>query len=355
MEFFTTIQSIGILQGVLIGIFLLTVKKANIKANFYLSINIFSLSIAMFLHLISDFNTFLINNHVIYVNIISFLYFPLLLLYIKNLTISNYPMSFKRALHFTPFLFFLVSSPFLDRVLSNYNITLLLIANIALYLQFLVYLVLFLKTLISYKKSIKKSYSTLSKVSLNWLWVLVTLFSVICFISLFIEFLYPSYMDIVWILITLLIYTSGYFALWQPQIFKSENTGLDSGSKYKKSSLTNSLTSSYIKKLNTVLDRDKPYLNGNITLPDLAGSLGISTHHLSQIINQKYNKNFFDFINFYRIEEAKYLLKKSENKYKKIIEIGFESGFNSVSSFNKAFKSFTSVTPSSYRSMHSSL
>jgi len=68
---------------------------------------------------------------------------------------------------------------------------------------------------------------------------------------------------------------------------------------------------------------------------------------LSQIINESKNINFYDYVNSYRISEAKDLL--SSNCDKTILEILYEVGFNSKSAFNTAFKKFTSVTPSKYK------
>ena len=123
----------------------------------------------------------------------------------------------------------------------------------------------------------------------------------------------------------------------------------DKDSKYSKSSLTSEMCEKYSQKLANIIAEEKPFLDSEITLPKLAKKLSISTHHLSQILNQQFNQSFFDFINSHRINEAKILLKKQENKNIKIIEIGFMVGYNSVSSFNKSFKKNTAITPSQYR------
>jgi AraC-like DNA-binding protein len=77
--------------------------------------------------------------------------------------------------------------------------------------------------------------------------------------------------------------------------------------------------------------------------------MNVSTHHLSQIINERLNKNFFEFINHFRVKEAKRLLKDPGSQHLTLAAIGFEAGFNSVSSFNSIFKKATSFTPSQYR------
>jgi AraC-like DNA-binding protein len=75
----------------------------------------------------------------------------------------------------------------------------------------------------------------------------------------------------------------------------------------------------------------------------------MSTHHLSQLINEGLNQNFFDFVNSYRIEEIKKQLHDPKLSHIKIEEIAFQNGFNSKSAFNTAFKKFTQTTPSQFR------
>jgi AraC-like DNA-binding protein len=106
--------------------------------------------------------------------------------------------------------------------------------------------------------------------------------------------------------------------------------------------------------LNRVLDymkKEKPYLNSELTLNELAKRLGLSPRLLSIIINQKLNQNFFDFINRYRVEEAKKLLVNPDYQKYTILSIAFDAGFNSKSSFNLAFKRYENATPSQFRNL----
>jgi len=97
------------------------------------------------------------------------------------------------------------------------------------------------------------------------------------------------------------------------------------------------------------MTEEKPYFEGDLTLQKLADRLSISPHHLSQIINDKIGQNFFDFINSYRIEEAKKLLLDPRGELLTILAISEETGFNSKSSFNNAFKKYTGQTPSQFK------
>jgi AraC-like DNA-binding protein len=87
----------------------------------------------------------------------------------------------------------------------------------------------------------------------------------------------------------------------------------------------------------------------DLTLNSLAEKLSIPSHHLSQIINESLRQNFFEFVNTHRVEEAKKLLLDPANRHLNLAEIGYEAGFNSVSSFNAVFKKFVQMTPSRYQ------
>ena len=96
------------------------------------------------------------------------------------------------------------------------------------------------------------------------------------------------------------------------------------------------------------MENEKPYLDPKLTLSKLASMLGISSNHLSQVINQYEKVNFCDFVNKYRIEEFKIQTKK--NPHFNILALALEAGFNSKSAFNHIFKKHTGKTPSQYLS-----
>jgi AraC-like DNA-binding protein len=91
------------------------------------------------------------------------------------------------------------------------------------------------------------------------------------------------------------------------------------------------------------------FADSDLSLQKLAKKLAIPSHHLSQIINERLQKNFFEFVNSYRVAEAKKLLADPAKKHLNIAEIGFNVGFNSLSTFNAAFKNLTQMTPSLFR------
>jgi AraC-like DNA-binding protein len=95
------------------------------------------------------------------------------------------------------------------------------------------------------------------------------------------------------------------------------------------------------------MEKSKSYLKSNLTLTDLAEELQLNPKHLSQVLNEGFNENFYKFVNRYRVEEAKQLLHNSFEKFS-ITGIAYEAGFNSKSTFNKAFKEYTGYSPSEY-------
>lgn len=96
------------------------------------------------------------------------------------------------------------------------------------------------------------------------------------------------------------------------------------------------------------LDKEKPYKDPDLTLARLADRIGLTPHMLSQLLNDRLNKNFNHFINAYRIDEVKKLLDTPSNR-DKLLSIAYDSGFRSKTTFNTMFKKFTGKTPSEYR------
>lgn len=97
------------------------------------------------------------------------------------------------------------------------------------------------------------------------------------------------------------------------------------------------------------MDAEKPYLNPELTIQDLAEKINIQKHHLTFIINSGLHKNFFNFVNEYRVEEFKRRVANPNYNHLTLLAIAFDSGFNSKSSFNNIFKNITGQTPSEYK------
>ena len=118
--------------------------------------------------------------------------------------------------------------------------------------------------------------------------------------------------------------------------------------KYQKSGLTDELSESLHQKLMRLMQEEALYKKSDISIGELAERLGIHPNYLSQIINEREGKNFYEFVNTFRIEEFKRLIAIPKNQQLTLLSIAFDCGFNSKSSFNRFFKKATGQTPSEY-------
>jgi len=155
-------------------------------------------------------------------------------------------------------------------------------------------------------------------------------------------YFYQRFIFKVFILIALLGLMAVVFYLSKKRSSKKQE-------KYKGSPLTPQYAQECIKKLKHLMEVEKIYRDADLSLQLLSEKLKITTHLLSQILNEKLNRNFADFINFYRIEEAKEILASPRGAEQKIIAIAFDVGFNTKVAFYNAFKKYTGMTPAQYR------
>ena len=116
--------------------------------------------------------------------------------------------------------------------------------------------------------------------------------------------------------------------------------------KYQTSALAPERAEIVLPRLVELMEKEKPYLDPDLTLPMLSHQLKIHPNHLSQIIHERFGQSYNDFVNQYRIEEAKRRMVDSDFKDKTVLEILYETGFYSKSVFNTAFKKVTGMTPS---------
>jgi len=144
------------------------------------------------------------------------------------------------------------------------------------------------------------------------------------------------------ILLILILLVAAAFYFYKKRPFEKKE-------KYKSSPLNDQFAAECIKKLNNLMEVEKIYCDENLSLHSLAEKLSIPHHQLSQILNEKLNRNFSDFINFYRIEEAKRIFRTAKGADKKITAVAFDVGFNTMVAFYNAFKKYTNMTPAQYK------
>ena len=159
----------------------------------------------------------------------------------------------------------------------------------------------------------------------------------------------PSYDYFIDLFIVLFIGQLAFFGFVQPEVFEGKAVrDVIPFVKYQKTGMTSSLATEMSRRLKYLMDHEKPYLNNELRLNDIAEHLNLSRNHTSQVINEQFNLSFFDFVNRYRIEAAKDLLLKNKDQRRTISEIAYDVGFNNRASFYKAFKKFESVSPSDF-------
>ena len=137
------------------------------------------------------------------------------------------------------------------------------------------------------------------------------------------------------------INTIVYLALKIPDLFISI--------KYKNGELPDAIRDKYRRRLIHYMEMQRPYLDPSLSLNSLANELSMSPKHLSQTINHSFQKNFYHYINGYRIHDCIKLMSDDAWTDSNILEVAYEVGFNSKNTFNSAFKKITGMTPTEFK------
>lgn len=180
----------------------------------------------------------------------------------------------------------------------------------------------------------------------NGILILISI-SIVIFIAEFF-FVYSTGEHLIASYASLSVYFLSFSVIRNSIAFKQ--TGLNGSGKYRSSSLTKETIETLTANIKQVMENGQPYLNDGYSLQQLADSLRVTVHTASQAINEGLGKNFYELLAEYRIAHAQKLLKDPNLAHLKIEEIAWQSGYNSKSSFNTAFKKITGLTPSQYRS-----
>jgi AraC-like DNA-binding protein len=253
---------------------------------------------------------------------------------------------------------------------SNIRIIIRTIRNV----QMIVYYFLAQRTLTSYQKSITHLFSDISKIDLAWARWLINgyLFLIISLLALFYFVVqYPDQFELVIVInttvITPYIYLITFKGLTQPTLWQTAANGqrdklekeireaaeIEASKKDKKKNefmkQQENRSEQIVSRITEKMQNEKLYQETELTLQNLADSIGFPSYQVSQAINERMNKNFYDLVNGCRVEEAKRLLLDPKNKNFTILSIGFEAGFNSKTTFNTIFKKFTGLTPTAFK------
>lgn len=393
---FSVIMLLGAAHGLFLALALINAKGAGEAGHNYLAV----LTLAFAIDLGHEF---LFQSHYLldvlalaYVDpVINLIYGPALYLYTRMLTgQTKFRLKGIHWLHFLPVtasILLILMLPELSpeqhakilygdgtAVTQDEGILLSAIGSIAMaaVVSISVYIALSITQLVRHARIIRQQFSSLERITLNWLRSLLIALSVLYLILIFDGFLSQlfnldeSINHLLYLTMVAVIYAMGYLGLRQPVIFSQglsdelarsitsqPNSQLDDTPqaeaapkvKYQTSALDNEMSASLRDELVQHMATEKSHLNSKLTLAQLAKLLGISSNYLSQVINEQFGKNFFDYINGLRVEEAKRLLTDPALKDTNVLTIALDVGFNSKSSFYTAFNKHVGVPPGQYR------
>ena len=362
LSFLAVLNLLGAAQGVLLALALLTTKGGDKTANRLLA------ALTLMISIVVSGAVLLTSNYVFLFPHLSrihqpfvFLAGPLLFLYIRELTTSDKRFEKKDFLHFIPFaacLIYLLPYYCQSRTQKINVLSLEYIqpsfgqwyyVRSALFItQTLVYLILIVLIIIKYSQKAKERNSTRDRAVLFEVRFFVIATAVL-WLAVVLRYAIETIPNLLVPLgASLLVYAMGYMKMRRPEAHPSAKDELSS-KKYEKSTLTPERSERYLDKLLNFMAKEKPFTDGNLTIQKLAERLSIPAPHLSQTINERLGQTFSDFINSYRIEEAKRKLLDPALKHLSVLGIAEEVGFNSKSSFNAVFKKYTNMTPSEFR------
>ncbi|WP_431244852.1 helix-turn-helix domain-containing protein [Flavobacterium sp. P21] len=375
LVFLDSVARIAVFVSLLLAIFLLTVKTENKLANRLFACFIIFSAI--------DFSGLLTYSFPLkYVNIeffrstICLLEMPLIYLYVLAVCYSDFRLKWKHLVYTLPFVvmnfvlmprIYLKSGAEKQYVLNHFNEMFeIYFFQILIEVQYWFYIVGMFLVLRKYKRIYLENYTNPSTSTYKWLFQMTCVFVVMHSITATKNLMrYTTSRDnFLWgnvLMVVMALCVICWFvmkALNHPELFRGINSKL-------------TLTKDFLPKENnniseTVADKDEailsqisalkkymtekePFLDPSLTIQELANQIDIPVRDLSILINHHMNQHFFDFVNEYRIQKAMNILKNPSKKELTVLEILYEVGFNSKSSFNTSFKKHTNLTPTAYR------
>jgi len=400
------------LLGAIQGVFLagaLVAKRSNRTANRLLAATMvaFSISLASVVYYAAGleqvFPHFFGASHPM-----PFLYGPLIYLYAVTAADRSRRLTRRDALHLVPFLatvitglpIYLMSGA--DKLALYQQLQrgevppLIAIATPLKFVSGVIYAPLTLIFLRRHRERVKDSYSSVERVNLRWLLWLGAAAAAIWALAVGFELVETAGIvrvgrgdDFIALGMAVLVYGIGYMGLRQPEVFRyetaehrvpaelvvversaSQSDGVDvapepaepqsptrlqmeesepAAARYERSGLTDRDAARLGEALLTVMDRDRPWRDSDLTLADLADLLSTTPHKLSEVLNAQIGQTFYDFVNGYRVKEVQRRIAAGDAQRVTMLALALDAGFASKSTFNVVFKKHTSRTPSDYR------
>lgn len=360
------IDILGLVQGVFIG-FVLVIEGRRQKSKLLLGLFLIVFSAELLNSILEDLKIIEQNSTLLFLPFnFYYLTIPLFYLYVKR--VSNSVLKKRKVFLillpgmlefiFYTILFLQKSEQKSNLANSDSFIIWLLVLTILSIPYSLYYGILTIRHINKHRENVENYYSNTQGKLLLWaksVIVFILVFTFFMFSTLFLdekyfsEYAYPSFSAIN----VLFIFWVGISGIRQSRLFDSGDLSLNEKIIVDETDVFESIKTvsenQYYSKLIELMIDGKMFLEPNISLADVSKRLEISQRNLSELIRENSNKNFNQFINYYRVEEAKKLLKDSSNDNLNMLGIAYDAGFTSKASFYSVFKKFTSLTPNAFK------
>lgn len=370
------IAQILVFVSLLMAFFLLTVKTENKLANrlfaWFFIVSAIDLSGFFVIDYIQDYLDLMIFRWTI-----CLLAMPLFYLYVLSVCYSDFRLKWKHLVHLLPII--VVNLTFLPRLYfaSDADMKLLsgdlihmpeiYLIQILIEFQYVFYIISAFLILKKYREIYLENYTNPSASTYKYLFQMTTVFLIAhCLVALKNVLRYSDYRQIfLWLNVavgSVALFITCWLvlkALNHPELFRGINSKLqltkdilpEVEEKTESKNFQEDSICSQISTLKQYMAEKEPFLDPSLTIQELANQIDIPVRDLSVLINHHMNQHFFDFVNEYRIQKAMGILKDQSRNQLTVLEILYEVGFNSKSSFNTSFKKYTNLTPTAYRNV----
>lgn len=375
LGFLDGVARIAVFVSLLLALFLLTVKTENKLANRLFACFIILSAIDFSGLLDYTFPDQYVNLEILR-STVCLLEMPLIYFYVLAVCYSDFRLKWKHLVYTLPFMvmnlvfmprFYLQSGIVKEQFIANYSRMFeVYFFQILIELQYWFYIVCIFLILKKYRKIYLENYTNPSTSTYKWLFQMTCVFAIMHCITASKNLLrYTASRDtFLWgnvLMVVMALCVICWFvmkALNHPELFRGINSQLQLTKDFlPKENQTIIVTisnqdeavSAQILALKNYMKEKEPYLDPSLTIQGLANQFNVPVRDLSILINHHMNQHFFDFVNEYRIQKAMHILKDQSKNQLTVLEILYEVGFNSKSSFNTSFKKYTNLTPTAYR------
>jgi len=296
-----------------------------------------------------------------------FLFNPAFYLYAKSLTNKKFELKWVQLLHLVPYVFFEIGNHYYNPnfhidnfFIPDHNLWLRLLFAIAFLVSLFAYNILSIISVHKHRINLKNEFSNITQNHrLSWLLFIVISYSVFVLtatsLGLF-GFIFKDFeASTIYNYSATLVLTVvlGFYGIRQDEIYKRKETkyNKETDSRYTKSKLTTNQKQEIESLLLSYFRKEKPFLNPELNMQLLSEKLNIPKYQITEVLNTIIGKNFFQFVNEFRVKEVKQRLSSTNNDIFSIEAIAYDCGFSSKSSFFSVFKNLTGQTPMQFKNL----